>query len=187
VEGGHPDLVGNLVPGWNVVSNNSNTSPVMFHGTSVAGVVAATSNNSTGVASVAWDAKIMPIRITNESNGWASTSNMADGILWAADHGARVANISYNISANSSLRNDAAQYMRSKGGLVVGAAGNDNTDAGQSDNPYFIIVGQISRIMVIRLTSQRRARTFIRPIRGVVILTHGARPLRVRQRQVWLR
>jgi thermitase len=124
VEGSHPDLVNNLVPGWNVVSNNSDTSPAMWHGTSVAGVVAATSNNATGAASVAWDARIMPIRISNESNGYATTSAMADGILWAADHGARVANISYNISFNSSLRNDAAQYMRSKGGLVVGALSN---------------------------------------------------------------
>jgi thermitase len=61
VESSHPDLVNNLVPGWNVVSNNSDTSPVMSHGTRVAGVVAASSNNSTGVASIAWNAKIMPI------------------------------------------------------------------------------------------------------------------------------
>ena len=47
VEGSHPDLVNNLVPGWNVVSNNSDTSPVMSHGTSVAGTVAATGNNAT--------------------------------------------------------------------------------------------------------------------------------------------
>ena len=140
VEGSHPDLVNNLVPGWNVVSNNSNTSPVMWHGTSVAGTAAATGNNATGVASVAWDAKIMPIRITNRSDGVASWSAMANGFLWAADHGADVANLSYGLSTNSSTINNAAQYLRNKGGLAVAAAGNNNTDRGFSDNPYLITV-----------------------------------------------
>ncbi|MDB4409296.1 S8 family serine peptidase [Gammaproteobacteria bacterium] len=140
VESGHPDLVSNLVPGWNVASNNSDTSPVMSHGTRVAGVVAASSNNSTGVASIAWNAKIMPIRISNESNGQASWSVMAEGFLWAADHGADVANMSYGLSTNSSTINSAAQYLRSKGGLAVVAAGNDNMDRGFSDNPYLITV-----------------------------------------------
>jgi thermitase len=140
VESTHPDLVNNLVPGWNVVNNNSDTSPVMYHGTSVAGVVAATSNNATGVASIAWNAMIMPIRITNESNGVASWSNMAEGFLWAADHGADVANLSYGLSSNSSTINNAAQYLRSKGGLAVVAAGNNNLDRGFSDNPYLITV-----------------------------------------------
>ena len=140
VEGSHPDLVGNLVPGWNVVSNNSDTSPVMYHGTSVAGTVAATANNATGVASVAWNARIMPIRITNESNGVASYSAMASGFIWAADHGADVANLSYGLSSNSSTINNAAQYLRNKGGLAVAAAGNNNIDRGFSDNPYLITV-----------------------------------------------
>ena len=140
VEGSHPDLVGNLVPGWNVVSNNSNTSPIMWHGTSVAGTTAATGNNATGGASVAWNASIMPIRITNASDGWASYSDLANGVLWAADHGARVANISYELSNPSSTLSNAAQYMRNKGGVVVVAAGNSNTDGGYSDNPYMITV-----------------------------------------------
>ena len=140
VEGSHPDLVNNLVPGWNVVSNNSNTSPVMYHGTSVAGTVAATANNATGVASVAWNANIMPIRITNESNGVASYSAMASGFIWAADHGADVANLSYGLSSNSSTINNAAQYLRSKGGLAIHAAGNNNTDKGLAENPYLITV-----------------------------------------------
>ncbi|GMQ87344.1 MAG: hypothetical protein BMS9Abin08_0545 [Gammaproteobacteria bacterium] len=140
VEGSHPDLVNNLVPGWNVVSNNSDTSPVMWHGTSVAGTVAATSNNATGVASVAWNARIMPIRITDRADGVASWSAMANGIIWAADHGADVANLSYSLSTDSITINNAAQYMRSKGGLTVVAAGNDKIDRGFSDNPYLITV-----------------------------------------------
>lgn len=139
VEATHPDLVNNLVPGWNSVSKTNDTSPVRWHGTSVAGVVAATSNNSTGVASVAWNAKIMPIRITNLSSGNALWSDVASGLVWAADHGADVANISYMVT-NSSTVATAAQYMRNKGGVIVVAAGNDNKDPGFSDSPYMITV-----------------------------------------------
>jgi hypothetical protein len=140
VDGSHPDLVNNMVPGWNVVSNNSDTSPIHWHGTSAAGTVAATGNNATGVASVAWNARIMPIRVTNRTDGVASWSAMADGFIWAADHGANVANLSYGLSTNSITINNAAQYLRSKGGLAVAAAGNDNIDRGFSDNPYLITV-----------------------------------------------
>ncbi|MGY6277045.1 S8 family serine peptidase [Methylomonas sp. MgM2] len=140
VEANHPDLVGNLVPGWNVVSNNNDTSPIMWHGTSVAGVVAATSNNATGVSSVAWGAKIMPVRVSNTTDGVAQWSSLANGILWAADHGADVVNMSYDVSIGAYLLNDAAQYFRNKGGVTVVAAGNSNADGGYSDNPYMITV-----------------------------------------------
>ncbi|HAJ91106.1 MAG TPA: peptidase S8 [Gammaproteobacteria bacterium] len=140
VEDSHPDLAGSMVPGWNVVSNNSNTSPIGLHGTAVAGAVAATGNNGIGVASIAWRARIMPVRISNRSDGWADGGDMADGILWAADHGARVVNISYDIGVASSVINDAAQYLRNKGGLLVMSAGNNNTNNGSSENPYIINV-----------------------------------------------
>ncbi len=140
VESSHPDLAGKLVPGWNTASDNGDTSPVMWHGTSVAGVAAATSNNALGVSSIAWDASIMPVRVTNRSDGVAEWSALAAGILWAADQGADVVNISYDIAVGSFLLNDAAQYLRSKGGLLVHAAGNSNVDGGFSDNPYMITV-----------------------------------------------
>ena len=140
VETSHPDLVNNLVPGRNVVSNTSNTSPINVHGTAVAGTVAATTNNALGVSSVAWNASLMPVRITNSSDGWASASDMANGILWAADHGARVVNISYDIGSGAAVIDNAAKYLRNKGGLVVMAAGNNGTDRGYNDNPYIINV-----------------------------------------------
>jgi len=140
VQSDHPDLVNNLIPGWNVVSNNNDTSPVNWHGTAVAGAVAATANNFTGVASVAWRSKIMPVRITNRSDGWALWSDMANGILWAADHGADVVNMSYEVSTDGNVIKNAAQYLRNKGGVAVAAAGNSNIDVGYADNPYIITV-----------------------------------------------
>ncbi|MEJ2645619.1 MAG: S8 family serine peptidase [Gammaproteobacteria bacterium] len=122
VDGTHPDLQGQLVPGWNIYDNNSNTADVYGHGTEVAGVVAALSNNALGVTSVAWNAKIMPVRIS-QPDGMAYLSDIASGLTWAADHGARVANISYAVSGSATVQ-QAADYMRSKGGVVVVAAGN---------------------------------------------------------------
>ncbi len=134
----HVDLVGQMTPGWNAASNDADTSDIAGHGTKVAGTVAAQSNNGAGVASVAWNARIMPIRVTNSSDGRAYLSSIAAGLSWAADHGAKVANISYDGLNSSSSVTSAAQYMNSKGGVVVVAAGNSGSDPGHSDNPYLI-------------------------------------------------
>jgi thermitase len=122
VDGTHPDLAPHLVPGWNFHDNNSNTSDVYGHGTSVAGAAAAAMNNGIGVAGVAGAARIMPVRISDPS-GYALWSTVANGLVWAADHGARVANISYSVAGSSSV-NSAANYFRSKGGVVAVSAGN---------------------------------------------------------------
>lgn len=127
VDGSHPDLAGAMVPGWNFYDKNSNTADVYGHGTWVSGVAAATNNNGTGVASVAGQAKIMPLRISDPS-GMGSYSLIAQAISYAADHGARVANVSYQKLPGSSSVISAAQYMKSKGGLVVVCAGNNSTN-----------------------------------------------------------
>jgi thermitase len=125
----HPDLAANCVAGWNFYDNNSNTTDVNGHGTTVAGAAAAATNNGVGVASVAGKARIMPIRIADPS-AYASWSTVAQGITYAADHGARIANLSYSNMAGSATIQSAAQYMKSKGGLVVVSAGNNGVDEG---------------------------------------------------------
>jgi len=139
VDSTHEDLSEKIVPGWNVYNNNSDTRDVNGHGTGVAGVAAASTNNGIGVAAVAWGCKIMPVRISDPS-GYASYSAMANGLKWAADHGATVANISYN-AAGSSTVSTAAKYFQSKGGIVVAAAGNGGTSVKTPDDPYMITVG----------------------------------------------
>lgn len=124
VNGNHPDLAGKTVAGWNVYGNNADTSDVHGHGTAVAGAAAAASNNGIGVASVAGGAWIMPVRIA-DANAYAYWSTVAQGLTWSADHGARVANISYVGVSGSATVQSAAQYLRGKGGLVVVCAGND--------------------------------------------------------------
>ncbi len=139
VDGNHPDFQGQLGAGWNPVSNNTETSDLRGHGTAVAGVIGATTHNATAVAGVAGRVSIMPIRVSNLSTGSAYWSDIAKGLNWAADHGAEVANISYAITASSAITS-AANYFRSKGGVVVTSAGNDGTNPGLSENPALVTV-----------------------------------------------
>lgn len=127
VDSTHPDLSAHIVPGWNFIDNNSNTSDVNGHGTGVAGTAAATTNNGVGVAAVAAQSKIMPVRIA-DANAYAYWSAIAQGITYAADKGARVINISYDQLPLSSAVINASQYAKSKGALVVVAAGNRAKD-----------------------------------------------------------
>lgn len=139
VDSTHPDLVGKLVSGWNLVDNNSNTSDVYGHGTMVAGVVGAVSNNGSGVTSIAWQTQLMPVRVA-ETSGSAYISTIANGISWAADHGAHIANASFATLTGSATIQSAANYMRSKGGLVVVAAGNYGTLDSTPNNSSVISV-----------------------------------------------
>ena len=127
VDGTHPDLAAQMVPGFNFMDNNTNTADVNGHGTAVAGVAAASTNNGMGVAGVAGQARIMPVRIA-DANAYAYYSTIAQGITYAADHGARIANCSYGGVAGSAAIQSAAQYMKSKGGLVFVSAGNNGVD-----------------------------------------------------------
>jgi thermitase len=140
VDGTHPDLAPQMVAGWNFYDNNSNTSDVVGHGTAVAGTAAAATNNALGVASVAGGARIMPVRISDPT-GYAYWSTVAQGITYAADHGARVANLSYQGASASSTIISAAQYLRSKGGVLITAAGNTGAVDNTAPTSYVTVVG----------------------------------------------
>ena len=134
----HPDLAGKLLPGYNFYDNNNNWADVCGHGTLVAGTAAAITNNGLGVSGVAWQNKILPIRIT-DINCYGYYSAMINGIVFAADNGAKAANISFHIFDGAALT-DAAKYMYDKGGWVVAAAGNTANYQGYTDNPYMVSV-----------------------------------------------
>lgn len=134
VDGTHPDLVPNLVAGYNAYDNNTNTADICGHGTAVAGTAAASTNNGTGVAGVAGQAKIMPVRIAfvdpTDGKCYAYDSTIANGMTWAADHGAKIANASYSGMAGSSAIINASNYFKSKGGMVFVSAGNSGINDG---------------------------------------------------------
>ncbi|HEU5303376.1 MAG TPA: S8 family serine peptidase [Gemmatimonadales bacterium] len=137
----HPDLTGITVQGRDTFSDdNDPTDPgcsldLTFpsHGMHVAGTIAAVTNNSVGVAGVNWGGvagtKIMPIRVLGETGGQCGVgteTDVADAIVYAADHGAKVVNLSLGGTAASTTLEDAVNYAVGRGVTVVAAAGNDN-------------------------------------------------------------
>jgi type VII secretion-associated serine protease mycosin len=125
VQANHPDLAGRVLPGYNFVSSTTNASDDNGHGTWVAGIIAANTNNGRGVAGISWSDKILPVKIMN-SNGTGSTASLNSGIVWAANNGAHIINMSVGGFPYSSVVNDAVNYAWNKGVVLVGAAGNNN-------------------------------------------------------------
>lgn len=142
IELNHEDLVSVLRAdlGFNTVDNTTNWSPVQYHGTLVAGVAAAVVQNGLGVAGVGRNAKIIPVRISNASDGGAFVSDAAECISYAADKGAKVVNLSYRMAGSSTI-DAAAAYAESKGATTIVAAGNDGIDPGWADFSTFLAVG----------------------------------------------
>lgn len=123
----HPDLAGKLVSGYDFVNNDSDPQDDHGHGTHVAGIAAASSNNGVGVAGVSWGARIMPVKVLNSSAG-GTYADTADGVIWAVDHGAQVINLSLGGTGVASVLADAINYAHSNGAVVVAAAGNTSSN-----------------------------------------------------------
>jgi subtilisin family serine protease len=123
VDASHPDLHGALVPGWNFVAGNADPTDDHGHGTAVAGVIAARSNNRSGGAGICWRCLVMPIKAL-DAKGTGDDTQIAAGIVWATDHGAQVINLSLGGPGSSAPLTSAMSYANSKGVIVVAAAGN---------------------------------------------------------------
>lgn len=130
----HPDLRANLdlANDWDFVNGDAAADEEYFHGTHVAGIVAAVADNATGVAGVAPAVKVLPLKVI-DSYGTATTADFVDAVRYAADKGARVINASLGEELDPASPPDAAEiallqaavdYARAKGALVVAASGN---------------------------------------------------------------
>ncbi|MEO0107670.1 MAG: S8 family peptidase [candidate division WOR-3 bacterium] len=125
----HPDLSSSFEPtlkGYDFVDQDDDPLPVStneYHGTHVAGIIAAGLGNGQGVAGWA-RVTLYSCRVLNDS-GSGTNVDVADGIRWAADHGCRIANLSLGGTTGSATLRDAVTYAHDKGVLVIGAAGND--------------------------------------------------------------
>jgi len=123
VDTSHPDLSGKVVGNINY-SSSGTVSDVYGHGTHVAGIAAAATNNGQGVAGLGYDSTILNVKVMGD-DGVGTYSAVAYGIVWAADHGARVINMSLGGTSSSSTLQDAVNYAWGKGVVLVAAAGNN--------------------------------------------------------------
>jgi thermitase len=123
----HPDLTPKLLPGYNFVDGNTNPSDGNGHGTHVAGIAAAATNNSLGIAGTAPLASILPVRaLDNAGNG--TLTNIANAIVYAADQGAQVINLSLGAPQGAVTLENAINYAWNKGAFIVASAGNDGAN-----------------------------------------------------------
>jgi serine protease len=122
----HPDLNAHIKAGYDFVNDDDRADDDNGHGTFVAGVAAAVTNNSQGVAGGAWNAGIMPVKVL-DSNGSGMDDVISDGITWAADNGADVINLSFGGYGESAMLQSAVEYAIAHDVVVVVAAGNDGT------------------------------------------------------------
>jgi VCBS repeat-containing protein len=119
-----PDLAETcFVSGYDFVSDDNHPNDDNSHGTHVAGTVAQSTNNDIGVAGVAFNAKIMPIKVLDR-DGSGTYADVAAGIRWATDHGAKVISMSLGGRYSSTTLEEAVAYAYSKGVTIVAAAGN---------------------------------------------------------------
>lgn len=125
----HPDLAGKLLSGFNAMSSTGSWDDNfnLSHGTFCSGIIAANTNNLIGIAGIAPDCKVLPVKVLNGSFG--SESTVASGLVWATDRGASVANMSLSFPQGSTLFRDAVLYAYSAGVVLVSSTGNNPTAA----------------------------------------------------------
>ena len=124
----HSDLLTQYVPGYNFVSDNNTLVDTMGHGTVTSGTAAAAINNNLGVTGVCGKCSIMPLVII-QSTGSATFADLAESMRYATDNGARIVSMSLGWTSSSNILQDAVNYVWSRNGILIAAAGNYNTNS----------------------------------------------------------
>jgi hypothetical protein len=125
LDGSHPDLAGAALPGFSLLDGGNGLSDPNGHGTSLAGIAAAATDNGIGIAGIGYQGvQIMPVTVLGAS-GTGRDSDIIAGIVWAADHGADVILMGFSNPDFSQNLQDAVDYAWSKGAVLVAATGND--------------------------------------------------------------
>ena len=136
-----PDLKDTkFVKGYDFVNDKIDASDDAGHGTHVAGTIAQSTNNNYGVAGIAYEASLMPLKVLGASGG-GTVADIAEAIRYAADNGADVINMSLGGGGESKLMEDAIDYAHQKGVVVIAAAGNSNQNSASYPARYPHVIG----------------------------------------------
>jgi type VII secretion-associated serine protease mycosin len=135
VDASHEDLTGTVLEGWDTIANapGATTDPD-GHGTHVSGIIAAAAGNGKGVAGAAPGVRILPVRVLDDT-GSGRLADILEGIIWAADHGADVINLSLGGPGTSTTYAKTLRYATDKGAVVVAAAGNEALEGNAPSYP----------------------------------------------------
>lgn len=137
-----PDLAGaTIIDPYDFYNDDAHPNDDNGHGTHIAGTIAQTTNNSYGLAGIAYKASIMPVKVCGPVPGsprlaQCSTTAIADGVRWAAEHGARVINLSLSDPSNvTAAEREALEFARGTGAVLIAAAGNGGNDKKCAGDP----------------------------------------------------
>jgi len=161
VDGNHPDLKDNMIPGWNFIDNNADTSDNCGHGTQVAGIIAAAGNNGIGIAGVNWFAKIMPLVVAEykpKPNSYlpeclASDEAILAALKYAKKQGVKCINMS--LGAASSYNPKVFDAIKANNqALIIAAAGNG---FGEDNDliPYYPASYELDNILSVCATDRK--------------------------------
>lgn len=154
IESTHPDLSSKILRGWNVRTNTNDFRDVKGHGTLVAGVAGAMSNNAVGISGVTWSSPILGVRVSDDS-GQATARDVTAGILWAVNNGAKVINVSFAPLWSNSLVKSAVELAFNRGAIVVISAGNGGSVQTATGYEQALFVGAIDSSNLITNFSDR--------------------------------
>ncbi len=126
VDASHPDLAMKVLGGIDFIDGDNTPQDGYGHGTHVAGIAAASTNNGVGVSGVSWGAQILPVRVLDAS-GDGNYSNLSAGIIWSVDHGAQIINLSLGGTLPNDTLKNAVDYAINHGVMLIAAAGNDTS------------------------------------------------------------
>jgi serine protease len=136
-----PDLKDTkFVPGYDFVNDRVEAEDDSGHGTHVAGTIAQSTNNNYGVAGIAYEASLMPLKVLS-SFGGGTVADIAEAIKFAADNNADVINLSLGGGGESHLLKEAIDYAYKKGVVIVAAAGNANQNAASYPARFPHVIG----------------------------------------------
>jgi subtilisin family serine protease len=129
IDTAHPEFSGRILPGYDFVDGDSVPQDDCGHGTHVAGIAAAGGNNTQGIAGITWGAQILPVRVLYADRAVSgacvgSFADLAEGVVWAVERGARVINLSVGGPFPSALLESATYYAYTRGAALIAAAGN---------------------------------------------------------------
>ena len=123
IDSANPEFAGRIVPGFDFVNEDADPEGDHSHGTLVAGITLANANNALQVAGLDWNAKLMPLKVL-DANNFGATTDLVDALVWAADHGADIINMSLiNYPCSGALQN-ALQYAVAAGCVPIASSGN---------------------------------------------------------------
>ncbi|MBM4146101.1 MAG: hypothetical protein FJ240_07475 [Nitrospira sp.] len=173
IDSSHPDLFNNVIPGYNFIDNNTNTTDDVGHGTHVAGIIGAFTSNGIGMSGVMWQVRMMPVKVCSKEKE-CPTDAIASGITYAVQRYARIINLSLGTEPgdpNPITLYNAVNTANTAGMLVIAAAGNENNN--NDINPVYPANYALPNVISVAATDQHDLRA---PFSNYGYTVHVAAP-----------